>query len=92
MAAAELPFLLALEDVPMSRPHVPVVSGYAARPFAEVPFELARALVSPVRWRETMAMLVELGARRFVDVGPGEVLARLVKRNVRIEQGDVVLV
>ena len=39
-----------------------------------------------------MAMLVELGARRFVDVGPGEVLARLVKRNVRIEQGDVVLV
>jgi [acyl-carrier-protein] S-malonyltransferase len=90
MSAAELPFLLALEDVPMSRPHVPVISGYAGRPFADVQLELARALVRPVRWREVMAALVGMGARRFVDVGPGEVLARLVKRNVRIEQGDVV--
>jgi [acyl-carrier-protein] S-malonyltransferase len=70
---------------------VPVVSGYAARPFADMPVELARALVSPVRWRETMAALVQMGARRFVDVGPGEVLARLVKRNVPIEQGNVVV-
>jgi malonyl CoA-acyl carrier protein transacylase len=91
MAPAELPFLLALEDVPTSLPHVPVVSGYAARPFADMPVELARALVSPVRWRETMAALVQMGARRFVDVGPGEVLARLVKRNVPIEQGNVVV-
>jgi len=92
MAPAELPFLLALEDVPTSRPTVPVVSGYAARPFADLPLELSRALVSPVRWRETMTALVGLGARRFVDVGPGEVLARLVKRNVRTEHGDVVRV
>jgi [acyl-carrier-protein] S-malonyltransferase len=92
MAPAELPFLLALEDVPTSVPHVPVVSSRAARPFADLPLELSRALVSPVRWRETMDALVELGARRFVDVGPGEVLARLVKRNVPIERGDVVRV
>ena len=90
MAPAQLPFLLALEDVPTSLPRVPVVSSFAARPFADLPLELSRALVSPVRWRETMTALVGLGARRFVDVGPGEVLARLVKRNVPIEQGNVV--
>ena len=90
MVSAELPFLLALEDVPTSTPQVPVVSGYAARPFCDIPRELSRALVSPVRWRETMTALVDLGARRFVDVGPGEVLARLVKRNVRREEAHVV--
>jgi [acyl-carrier-protein] S-malonyltransferase len=90
MVSAELPFLLALEDVPTSTPRVPVISGYAARPFADIPLELSRALVSPVRWREAMTALVKLGARRFVDVGPGEVLARLVKRNVRREEAHVV--
>jgi [acyl-carrier-protein] S-malonyltransferase len=91
MAAAQLPFLRALEEVATSAPNVPVVSGYAAQPFTDLPVELSRALLAPVRWRETMTVLVGLGARRFVDVGPGEVLARLVKRNVRIEEDDVVV-
>jgi [acyl-carrier-protein] S-malonyltransferase len=89
MGPAELPFLLALEDVPTSTPRVPVISGYAARPFADLPLELSRALVSPVRWRETMTALAGLGATRFVDVGPGQVLARLVKRNVQVAEGHV---
>ena len=44
--------------------------------------ELAAALTGPVRWRETMAALARLGARTFIDVGPDQVLARLVPRNV----------
>ena len=44
--------------------------------------ELAAAIVSPVRWRETMLTLAALGADTFVDFGPGEVLARLVPRNL----------
>jgi [acyl-carrier-protein] S-malonyltransferase len=87
---AELPFLRALEDVATSEPRVPVISGYTARPFADIAVELSRALVSPVRWRETMRALVGLGATRFVDIGPGQVLTRLVKRNLRAVEGDVV--
>ena len=44
--------------------------------------ELAAALTKPVRWRETVLALHEAGARRFVEVGPGKVLARLGKRIV----------
>jgi [acyl-carrier-protein] S-malonyltransferase len=90
MAPAEPPFLRALESVEIREPAVPVISGLTARPFADVRRELTRALTSPVRWREVMATLVELGATRFADVGPGVVLDRLVKRNLRALEGHVV--
>lgn len=90
MASAELSFLLAVQDVPLAHPRVPVVSGFTARPFSDVPLELSRAIVSPVRWRETMQALVALGATQFVDIGPGRVLERLVKRNLANQEADVV--
>lgn len=92
MGPAELPFRRALEETPMSPPSVPVVSCFTTSQFTDLPAELSRAIVSPVRWRETMASLVELGATEFVDVGPGQVLARLVKRNVVEREGHVVAV
>jgi [acyl-carrier-protein] S-malonyltransferase len=92
MAPAELPFMLAVEDVPSAAPRVPVISGLTARPFTDLPYELSRAIVSPVRWREVMTALVTLGAKQFVDLGPGRVLERLVKRNLAEVQADVVAV
>jgi malonyl CoA-acyl carrier protein transacylase len=82
IAAAEQPFLGALLEIEWQPTGVPVVSGLTASPFGDVPLELARALVSPVRWREVMGVLWALGAREFVDVGPGHVLDRLVGRNL----------
>jgi [acyl-carrier-protein] S-malonyltransferase len=82
IASAEAPFRAALREVDWQAPSVPVVSGLTAEPFSDIPTELARALVSPVRWREVMTALFDLGARDFVDVGPGRVLARLVPRNL----------
>ena len=61
---------------------MPVISGSTARPFEDVRGELADAIVRPVRWREVMARMAELGARTFVDFGPGQVLAKLVRRNL----------
>ena len=82
MSSAELAFLSAMEEIPTATPAVPVVSGLTAQPFRDLPLELSRAIVSPVRWREVMSTLVTLGASDFIDIGPGQVLARLVKRNV----------
>jgi [acyl-carrier-protein] S-malonyltransferase len=82
VASAHAPFLDALRAVRWSPPTVPVVSCVSAQPFTDAPQQLADALVSPVRWREVMTALFDLGARDFVDVGPGRVLARLVPRNL----------
>lgn len=41
---------------------------------------LARQVVSPVRWVESIERMIELGVKRFVEVGPGSVLAGLIRR------------
>lgn len=82
MAPAVEPFRDALERVEMRPPAIPVLSCASAAPFADVRAELAGAIVRPVRWRETMLALARLGAERFVDFGPGTVLARLARRNL----------
>ena len=58
------------------------VLGATAAPFTDIREELARRADGPVRWRETMAAIAAHGADTFIDVGPDQVLARLVPRNV----------
>jgi [acyl-carrier-protein] S-malonyltransferase len=82
MAAAVAPFRAELDLVDLVAPAILVISGSSGRPFEDVRAELAAAIVAPVRWRETMLALAALGADTFVDFGPGEVLAKLVARNL----------
>jgi [acyl-carrier-protein] S-malonyltransferase len=82
MAAAVKPFRAELDRVEFGAPAIPVISGATARPFEDMRAELSAAIVSPVRWRQTMQTLGALGADTFVDFGPGEVLAKLVARNL----------
>jgi malonyl CoA-acyl carrier protein transacylase len=84
MAEAVPPFTEALERVEVSSPAgVTVLSAVTAAPFDDVRAQLAQALTMPVRWRETLLALRELGAERFLEVGPGKVLTGLVKRTLR---------
>jgi len=82
MAPALTEFRAALERTPVQPPSVPVFSSITARPFADVRDELARALVRPVLWRETLLALRDRGVKRFVEVGPGTVLKGLVRRTL----------
>jgi len=82
MSGAVEPFREALGSVELTQPEIPVISGSSAQPFADIRAELAAAIVRPVRWRQTMLALTQLGADTFVDFGPGEVLAKLVARNL----------
>ena len=77
MEPAVAPFAAALRDVDFRAPAFPVFSCASAQPFADPARELAEALTRPVRWTATMRALP---AGEFVDVGPGRVLAKLVKR------------
>jgi len=83
MASAVPDFSAALQRVEISEPRVPVISAVTAEPFDDIRRELADALTSPVRWRETLLKLHQLGATRFVEVGPGRVLTGLAKRTLR---------
>jgi [acyl-carrier-protein] S-malonyltransferase len=83
MAGAVPEFEAALADVEVRPPNGAVVlSAVSAAPFEDVRAQLAQALTMPVRWRETLLALRELGAERFVEVGPGRVLTGLVKRTL----------
>ncbi len=83
MAAAVPEFSAALAATTFSTPRATVISAVSARPFEDPRSELADALTMPVRWREVMLTMAELGAERFIDVGPGRVLSGLAKRTLR---------
>jgi [acyl-carrier-protein] S-malonyltransferase len=82
MEPAVAPFRAALDEAELREPAFTVISCASAKPFEDVREELARALIRPVRWRETFTALHEAGAERYVEAGPGKVLARLAKRIV----------
>lgn len=72
-----------LADVSFEEPAFPVVSNVTAGPVtdgAEARNLLVRQLTSPVRWTACMQTMLAAGVRRFVEVGPGNVLAGLLKR------------
>ena len=80
MAAAVAPFREALDAVELHEPRFTVYSCASAAPFADVREELAGALVRPVRWRATVAAMLDAGIDTFVEPGPGRVLTKLEKR------------
>jgi [acyl-carrier-protein] S-malonyltransferase len=73
----------AMEGVALSPPRVPVWANVTAKPYADVAqikATLARQVVEPVLWEETMRGLLEAGCDRFYEIGPGRVLVNLLKR------------
>lgn len=87
MQPAAKEFRRLLDETDVHEPAGTVVSGMTAEPFTDVRAELAEAIVSPVRWTDTVRSLRRLGATTFVESGPGKVLAGLVKRT--LEDADV---
>jgi [acyl-carrier-protein] S-malonyltransferase len=72
-----------LAQVQIAPPQVPVLHNADVADYAEpekIKSALARQLFSPVRWVETIVALKNRGADRFVECGPGKVLAGLNKR------------
>ena len=83
MASASAAFAEAVAATPMQAPHIPVIGNVSARPLstvAEIRAELEAQLTAPVRWTESMNYLVEQGVDEVVEVGPGDVLLKLMKR------------
>src|SRR6185503_6774370 len=64
-------------------PAIPVVANVDAQPkrtAAESIEALVRQVSSPVRWEDVVKRLIADGARTFVELGPGSVLAGLIRK------------
>jgi [acyl-carrier-protein] S-malonyltransferase len=71
-----------LDTISIASPSVPWISnctGKAEWSPQVIRFHLARQLVSPVQWVETMTTLDRLNCDRLLELGPGKVLAGLAK-------------
>jgi [acyl-carrier-protein] S-malonyltransferase len=68
-----------------------VLSCVTAQPFDDVRERLVQALTHPVRWLDVMRALQERGVTRFVETGPGRVLANLVRKSLEGVESDAPL-
>jgi len=72
-----------LEDVPMESARFPVISNVTGREVT-TPAEIRRTLqdqvTGTVRWFDCMKRLIEFGSDYFIELGPGSVLAALLRR------------
>ena len=83
MAPAAEAFGAALAEVDFAEPTVPVIANVDAQPYAsaaDIRQKLLDQLISPVRWGESMEYLLAQGMDRPYEVGPGRVLAGLMRR------------
>ena len=73
----------AIEPTEFSVPSCPIYQNVNALPSTDpavIKANLLAQLTSPVRWTQSVKNMVEDGAGRFVEVGPGKVLQGLVAK------------
>ena len=83
MASAAAEFAEAVAVTPLQTPQLPIIGNVSARPLRtvdEIRAELAAQLTAPVRWTESMNYLVAQGVDAVMEVGPGDVLLKLMRR------------
>ncbi len=73
-----------LAGAAFAEPAFAVYSGCTAAPFDDYVGELASIIPGTVRWRETLQAIAaqDPAPTRFLDIGPGKVLANLARKTV----------
>jgi malonyl CoA-acyl carrier protein transacylase len=73
-----------LQPIALNPPRIPVVSNVTARPYPAEPGAvkslLVRQITSPVMWMQGVDYLMASGVGNFAEIGPGNVLARLLQQ------------
>lgn len=70
----------ALVSVEFRAARCPVISNVTAEPGDSWAELLQKQLESPVRWSDSVRKMVQMGATKFIECGPGDVLTGLLKR------------
>lgn len=83
MAPAAERLARAIENTRIREPFCPVYQNVDAKPHtdpAQIRENLLRQLTSPVRWAQSVENMIKDGATSFTEVGPGTVLAGLIRK------------
>lgn len=79
------PFKKVLLKTAIKKSDVPVYSNVKARPVSEteeIRDTLSEQIIKPVRWVEIIENMKENGIDRFVEIGNGNVLSRLIRKTL----------
>ena len=82
---AENDFRHFLESIPFNTPQIPVLHNVTAdstNDAREIRSLMVTQLCHPVKWYDTMGRLMDEEIEIFVEVGPGNVLAGLLKKTI----------
>ncbi|MGC5327172.1 ACP S-malonyltransferase [Brevibacillus sp. SYSU BS000544] len=83
MAPAAEKLSSVLDGISIQDAHTPVVANVSATAVtssAEIKQSLVQQVASPVLWEDSVLYMVEQGVTTFIEVGPGKVLAGLIKK------------
>jgi [acyl-carrier-protein] S-malonyltransferase len=83
MEAARTRLQSAIEDTLFNEPICPIIQNVDAKSHSnveDIKSNLIQQLTAPVRWTQSVRTMWDLGANRFIEVGPGKVLQGLVKK------------
>jgi [acyl-carrier-protein] S-malonyltransferase len=83
MQSAQDQLAAELAAVALRAPAIPVVCNFAASAVAEaaeIRAMLEKQVTGCVRWTASIQALIAMGHRRFVEVGPGKIIAGLVAK------------
>lgn len=76
----------AIAGLTFNPPEFAVIPNVSGRPTTEpsaLRDLLSRQMTAPVRWEATMQSAAEMEVTRFVELGPGDVLAKLARRCIK---------
>lgn len=83
MQSAQDKLAVELASMDLATPAIPVVCNYSATPTTtadEIRGALERQVTGSVRWTQSIRQLVAMGHTRFLELGPGKVIAGLVAK------------
>lgn len=96
MENAAREFAHAVAATPLRAPRVPVISNVTAQPLTtveDIRRELVAQLTASVQWIKTIEYIAAQGVTQFIEIGPKDVLAGLIRRIIKdthaISIGDV---
>ncbi|MDO5976694.1 ACP S-malonyltransferase [Flavivirga jejuensis] len=92
MENSKIEFENYLNNFSFNKPKIPIISNVTARPYPTLELKklLADQITSPVKWTESICYLMGKGVTEFKEVGPGDVLQKLLAK-IKTEAKPLIL-